>query len=617
MKSLMLKFLQHVLTDVGTWCHVSTHLDFKTIEERVEHEGLSFLTITLPQFAKDLEKGLEQGWVARTSFTGYSRKTGGYIPKFLGGFLELIFDTETGALLDVPSVDAIRAIRQISLMFGKVALDCSPNRVQSAKDKYIETDILVNEWEVNHFGDRGSETNDSLFLDLRSTFRMLFDDLLTELDSLVYNGKIIPKHGPGATADRLRGNRKYDQKEWPVRLEAWFSWTEFLYPSYSLALNDEDLINWIEPGAERPVRVITVPKTLKTPRIIAIEPTAMQYVQQGILEQFELGIMKNYYLQNLLDWSSQVPNQNLAKAGSVTGLLATLDLSEASDRVSNRLVTYLLERYPSLLGGIQSCRSVKADVDGKIIHLAKFASMGSALCFPIESMVFLAICVNAIARASERQVTGRFIKELIGKVRVYGDDIVVPVDSVDCVINDLQSFGLKVNVDKSFWNGKFRESCGKEYYDGHDVTIVRLRRTIPTSRKHAAELVSIVATRNNLFLKGGFDSTIEWLDSQIAGLIPFPVIEPTSSALGRYSYEGITAERMSDDLQIPLVRAAVATERLPKSYLDGSGALMKFFLRRITEISNPSRPVITDEKHLLRAGRPVSVDIKTRWIQPF
>ena len=82
MKSLMC-LLREVLLDRGTWCRVSTCFDLKKIEARVKEEGLSFLTITLPNFGKELEKALDQGFVDRRLFTGFARsKRGGELPLF-------------------------------------------------------------------------------------------------------------------------------------------------------------------------------------------------------------------------------------------------------------------------------------------------------------------------------------------------------------------------------------------------------------------------------------------------------------------------------------------------------------------------------------------------------
>jgi len=214
----------------------------------------------------------------------------------------------------------------------------------------------------------------------------------------------------------------------------------------------------------------------------------------------------------MLDTRDQTPNQRLAREGSLTGALATLDLSEASDRVSNQLVRTMLEDYPHLHWAVDASRSRKADVPGHgVIRLAKFASMGSALCFPFEAMVFLTLIFLGIERESSTLLTRRKLERYVGKVRVYGDDIICPVDSVDSVVSVLTLFGAKVNTGKSFWTGRFRESCGKEYYAGEDISIVRVRREFPTSPKDAARVMSIISLRNQ-FYKTGLWATVNcWM----------------------------------------------------------------------------------------------------------
>jgi len=594
-------FLRVVLDDIENRCCISTSLDYKTIEARVKHEGLSFLTITLPSFGKDFEKSLDLGFVAPNLFKGFSRR--GAIPEFLGGLLESVFDRTSGVLLPVEgTAEVIRAVRQITLMFGKMALPCSDERRDAAFAAYMQCELDVR--------DSDRKLDRSSTEDYQRIGALLFREMYTELDLAVYQGSILPKHGPGSTAEKLLGNKKYNQREWTQRLETYFPSGSFLFSSWSFFLENADCLVIHEPGAERPVRVVDVPKTLKTPRIIALEPTCMQYVQQGLLEQIVEGIQRNYSLRTFISWEFQQPNQLLAQKGSSDGTLATLDLSEASDRVSNQHVRLLLANHPHLMGAVDACRSRKADVPNHgVIRLAKFASMGSALCFPFESMVFLTLIFLGIERALNTRLTGKLIKSFHGKVRVYGDDIIVPVEFVHSVIQTLEAFGLKVNGNKSFWTGKFRESCGKEYYNGRDVSITRVRRKFPTSRKHTAELISTVSLRNQLFV-GGYDGAVELLDSWIERLIPFPVTEPTSSLLGKWSYEPYKAQRMHPYLHVPLVKGVEVTYSLPKSFLDGSGALMKWFLKR------DDLPFI-DENHLQYAGRPVSVDIKTRWRKPY
>jgi hypothetical protein len=57
-------------------------------------------------------------------------------------------------------------------------------------------------------------------------------------------------------------------------------------------------------------------------------------------------------------------------------------------------------------------------------------------------------------------------------VSVFGDDIIIPVDSRELFFSLLEILDFKVNASKSFWTGRFRESCGIDAFDGVDVTPV-------------------------------------------------------------------------------------------------------------------------------------------------
>jgi len=434
---------------------------------------------------------------------------------------------------------------------------------------------------------------------------------------------LVPKHGPGATADRLRGNAKFNVTEWSQRLEGVFPYGDYSLPQLATEAK-LDCVQFHEPGAERPVKVIAVPKTLKTPRIIAIEPTSQQYMQQAVshglvhaIESWsELSITwtgKDSALGRFfIGFEKQEPNRLLALEGSLNGSLATLDLSEASDRVLNRHVEFLFARFPRLSEAIQATRSLKACVPGHgTVSLAKFASMGSALCFPVEAMVFITIIFAAIADERQVPLNRELMFDLRGKVRVYGDDIIVPVEHVSAVILALEAFGLKVNKDKSFWNGKFRESCGGDFYDGRWITPVRLRKDLPRTLHDVSETVGLVALRNNLYWRGYWKTAgriDDWLRLLLKGA--YPIVDETAACLGRESVLPYQAERYDRHTMQPLVRAAVAVSKPPLSKADGEGSLLKFLIKRG---NLPSQ----DPEHLERQGRPSAVRIITRGTSPF
>lgn len=597
MKSLTLLW-KEVANELATWCCTSTSRDFETVSTRVKHEGESFLTISLPNFCTDFQKSLVEGKVDHDYFKGFAFSRG--LPRFLGGFLDLVFDRGTGLLLDNPSVDAIYSIRQLTLMFGKILLPCSDARESAALDGFLKCEQDIKQKDASR---RPQEIED-----FHRVSRLLWADLFAAVDNDVANYEILPKHGPGATADRLKGNQKYNQTEWTERLEEVFPAGKFLLPHWKY-FNDLNRVDILEPGRERPVKVTLVPKTLKTPRIIAIEPTAMQYAQQGLLESFERAVSVHDTARHFISWKSNVPNQELARLGSLFGDLATLDLSEASDRVSNQLVRTMLQNHPHLREAVDACRSRKANVPlktgNKIIRLAKFASMGSALCFPIESLVFMTVIFLGIERELRRPLTKNDIESFKGQVRTYGDDIIVPVRYVRSVVSELETFGFRVNTSKSFWSGNFRESCGKDYFMGEDVSVVRVRRVLPTQQRDAQEIISVVSLRNQLY-KRGLWKTTKYLDNLVEGIIPFPSVGENSPILGKHNFTGFESARTCSDLQIPLVKGMKVVSKLPVDHLEGTGALLKFFLKR-------SEEPFVDRNHLERFGRPEIVDIKLRW----
>jgi hypothetical protein len=610
MKSLI-PLWRELSEEFGEWCGTSTLNDYKYIVERFKHEGDSFLTITLPSFGKDFEKSLERGKVEHALFQGFTWKGG--LPQFLGGFLAHVFDRGTGRLLDEPDMDSIFAVRQLTLMFSKMLLPTSERRTRAAMKGFVDVEREV----------RGADRSISAenLEDFRRMSALLFSDIFTEMDDDVYHGNITGKHGPGKTAERILGNQKFVQRSWPTRLESIFPILDHALPNPG-AFRLLDRVDFPEPGSETPVRVVSVPKTLKSPRIIAIEPVAMQYMQQGLMEKFVKYLERKFsfreerenIVHGMIGFSSQIPNQEMARKGSSRGELATLDLSEASDRVSNQHVRAMLHNWPHLHEAVDATRSRKADVRGHgVVRLAKYASMGSGLCFPMEAMVFLTVVFLGLQAQDKRQFTRKDVVSFAGRVRVYGDDIIVPVDYVRSVIGYLESFGFKVNADKSFWNGKFRESCGKEYYDGHDVSVVKCRRLLPTERRHAAEIMSLISLRNQLYFAGLWRTT-KWLDERIEGMrkiIPvYPTVHPGSPALGRHSVLDYQIDYASDSYHVPLVRALVASSRLPEDILDGEYALVKWFTKR-------GEKPIPDVNHLLRAGRPEVVHTKLRYVMPY
>lgn len=208
-------------------------------------------------------------------------------------------------------------------------------------------------------------------------------------------------------------------------------------------------------------RVVTVPKNAKIDRIIAIEPDLNLFVQKGF------GAVISARLKKVgIDLNDQSLNQVLAKQGSIDGSLATLDLSMASDTISTSIVEQLLP--PDWLQALEQCRSPEGVLPcGRIIRYHKFSSMGNGFTFELESLIFWALASSV----------ADLLGEMDGRVSVYGDDIIVPTGIVEAVTGLLTFCGFTLNPKKSFSDGPFRESCGKHYFLGADVTPFYIRKS--------------------------------------------------------------------------------------------------------------------------------------------
>ena len=199
-------------------------------------------------------------------------------------------------------------------------------------------------------------------------------------------------------------------------------------------------------------RVTFVPKTATTERAIAIEPLVNIYAQLGLGKM----IRRRLKLIADIDLDDQSVNQQLAKEGSIRGFLSTIDLSSASDTISREVVRNLLPE--GWFSRLDICRSKIGVLDGSPFRYEKFSSMGNGFTFELESLIFWALSFAACVISGTPPM-----------VSVYGDDIIVPSDAFDNLEEILSFFGFTLNKRKSFKNGSFRESCGKDFYDGCDV----------------------------------------------------------------------------------------------------------------------------------------------------
>jgi hypothetical protein len=486
-------------------------------------------------------------------------------------------------------------------MFRKLGLPCAPARERKAVDEFVQCERDLKVFDESCKGDKLDK-----YLSISS---ILWGSSLKELSL----EDILPKHGPGSTSERIQGNQKYNWKTWHYRLERLLPFYGTAVPLGACRVDEASKVSFPDRRQEQPVRVVLVPKTLKSPRVIAMEPVCMQYAQQALMHVLVNQLEQAKMTAGHVNFTDQSINQSLAITASKSGQFSTIDLSSASDRVPVTLALRMFDSVPLMKRAVSACRSMHAKLpNGDVLSLRKFASMGSALCFPVESMYFYTICVKALLDYHRVPVTYRNVMKMSRLVYVYGDDIVVPTYAAEVVAATLQEYNCKVNTRKSFWTGKFRESCGTDAYDGEEVTPTYIRSLLPSNKRNSVAIMSTVSTANQ-FYKNGFWRTATFLRRKVerhTGVLPY--VKDTSSGLGWLSYLGYESmSKWCANWHAPLVRTLVTRTIASSDAINGYQALGKSLLR--LERSNCA-PI--DEDHLSMSVRRGAVTLKSQWVLP-
>jgi len=304
-------------------------------------------------------------------------------------------------------------------------------------------------------------------------------------------------------------------------------------------------------------RLSFVPKTYEISRTICTEPTVNMLFQKALGEYISRWLMRVYGI----DFTRQQDvNRRMALEGSMNGKFATIDLESASDSISMSLCDYVLPR--SLTSWLNMSRSpVTILPDGGRVPLDMISSMGNAFTFPLQTLIFSA-AVSTVYRMMDIKPCG-----LPGPRRnfsVFGDDIIVLKETYETVTRYLGFLGFRVNKEKSFNSGHFRESCGEDYYRGHNIrgvylTSLRtpsdiysaLNRLSRWSAKTGIVLPQLFSKLKSKLRKKIFLIPFQFGDDQ--GLkVPFSYVQASKLAIGKkHSFYALQARPYTVKLQQP------------------------------------------------------------------
>ena len=233
--------------------------------------------------------------------------------------------------------------------------------------------------------------------------------------------------------------------------------TPAFYDTCSILMNELSPHWRITPRLYEGNRVITVPKSAKTNRVIAVEPSLNLFFQKGV------GTMIRRRLKRWgVDLTDQNRNQELARSGSFSNSLCTVDFSAASDTISWVLVQQLIpDQWFCIMDKLRSPRGL---VGNSLIEYEKFSSMGNGFTFELESLIFYSIALSVAAEAGMSY----------DNISVYGDDVILPTCLYERYSEVTSLLGFTVNKKKSYSSSYFRESCGGYFWNGVSIKPPRI-----------------------------------------------------------------------------------------------------------------------------------------------
>jgi len=342
--------------------------------------------------------------------------------------------------------------------YSNLHLDTDKDRVALTKFEEFETLCRTTNARFDHL------ESDPLFkgpiVRLHSAVVRKIQDVLGEFD--VDEFVSYADWGPGASTTIKRRDasaaRKFQNETGITRDLHFLLPTELLrvcYPLWTQHLESREY-----PNFQIGNRIVTVPKNAKTNRVIAIEPGINLWFQKSIGDMIALRLLRVG-----IDLKHQERNQHLARVGSIDSSLATVDLSSASDSISDSVVRELVP--PKWYSVMDSCRSrYGVFSDQSVKRWAKFSSMGNGFTFPLESLIFYAVAKCCVEYCKP---TGR------NTVSVYGDDVIIPTSCYRLFSELMTFYGFRINETKSYATSPFRESCGAHYFSGIDLKPVYLK----------------------------------------------------------------------------------------------------------------------------------------------
>jgi hypothetical protein len=389
------------------------------------------------------------------------------------------------------SISDAAAVSITSSLVKKWQYDSTDSADSAALLKFLQSNEHCKNWTLPHQYDAKTEMLLNGFKSAVDSFWFEKGYALTDDLRDVFN---YARVGPGS--NRLANGGSFYAKLFSSPLTCsdpslyyWYSHCTRKLPEWS---NAESIRteNYGSAKTVRGSRLSFVPKNDKISRCICTEPTLNTFFQLGFGHIIEKRLKSRF---NIDLSTQQFVNRELARLGSITDGLSTIDLSSASDSISISMLRWALP--PDMLKLLMKLRTPSAEVAGLgTVELNMISTMGNGYTFPLQTMLFscaVVACLHFRGIPERENESG----SLWG---VYGDDIICPRSVTEDVIYLLALLGFRVNDDKSFVEGPFRESCGSDFYLGTDIRGVYVRKL-----KNPSDFYTVINLLNQFSTRTG------------------------------------------------------------------------------------------------------------------
>lgn len=364
-------------------------------------------------------------------------------------------------------LSSVRRSSMAKALLRKLSDETAANADDVCLEKFTRINDACATWELNSSGSWDDE--------LIGCFKQAVDDFVHPNGEFLVESYFdllkVGRAGPGASLGA--NGEDFYTKFFASTLTTTSSWLYEMYNEYCgwfPVWRDAEISRYLTHNGIRltPCSTITfVRKNRDTSRSICTEPSLNMFYQLGLGEILRARL-KSFFGIDLQ--VQQERNRRLACRGSLDDSVVTLDLESASDSVSLRMCAEMLPPWFNAM--LVDLRCPRTKVRGREIELHMVSTMGNGYTFALQTMLF---CCVVRAAAQMERVRLEKPGSSTSNWGVYGDDIIVPSSLARRVCRLLELLGFRVNSDKSFFEGPFRESCGGDYYLGHPVRGVYIK----------------------------------------------------------------------------------------------------------------------------------------------